>query len=221
MVKEGSYRRSEGGGRVSYDLVSLTFANTALASLAAFSSAPPWGIPVAIYGLVTVQNGLDGHGSADAGRTFVSVMGGSLFLDIVWLMSNSTHWLSCLFLILILFLKPLIIVSTLSHLRSQGHEPQFPTSVGGFSVPNVGGLTNRLPGGFPQFGNASGGAETVWAAPTASHPPHSSSYQQPRFSLDGNLEAGAGTGGTPPPSQAAGKKAASAGAEGGGYHSLD
>jgi hypothetical protein len=53
----------------SLDTISLLLAHTALSGLASLSTAPVWSVPVALYGLVAVQKGLDGSNGAEAGRT--------------------------------------------------------------------------------------------------------------------------------------------------------
>ncbi|BGP12732.1 hypothetical protein JCM10213_008870 [Rhodosporidiobolus nylandii] len=208
---------------LSFDLSRLFFGQAALSSLAAFSSAPPWNIPVALYGLATVHSALDGPNGGDAGQTLVAVLGGSMFLDVLWFFSKSMSGLARLLFFLNWLLKPITIMALLSHLRSRGVEPSFPGAGGaGFGLPE--GLADRLPGGFPPaFGGQQRGgqSETVWAAPTPTHP--ASSYQgQPRFSLDDpDVEAGLAAAGPrnaaapPPPPQ---HKPV---AEGGGYHALE
>ncbi|GAA6032836.1 hypothetical protein JCM8097_000820 [Rhodosporidiobolus ruineniae] len=219
---------------VSFDVSRLLVAHTALSGLASLSNAPVWDIPVALYGLVTVQN-LDGPNGADAARTFIAIFAGSLALDLIWFVSNSTHGLARLLLLLNILLKPLTLISTLSQLSSRGEGMNLPT--GGFSVPSS--ITNRIPGSFPPYGQQRG-AETVWSAPPPQQAP--GSYQG-RFSLDDDLEAGGAVSGAstpsatsvPPPSKKGSSKAAAKGgeqpeppysaggtsaAEGGGYHSI-
>lgn len=53
----------------SLDLSSLLLAHTGLSALASLSNAPLYAVPVALYGLVTVQRGLEGSPGAEAGRT--------------------------------------------------------------------------------------------------------------------------------------------------------
>ncbi|GAA5849967.1 hypothetical protein JCM8547_000966 [Rhodosporidiobolus lusitaniae] len=219
----------------SLDLTSLLVGHTALTLLASLSSSPAWNVPLALYGLVTVQR-LDGANGAEAARTFVAVTGASMLLDFIWFVSNSTHGLARILILLNFFLKPITLMSTLSQLSSRGEG----FSSGNFSLP--GGLADRISGGFPPFGGQSGHgqSETVWSAPQQ-HTAPPGSYQG-RFSLDDDLEGGgAGSGASTPstlgkkvslhtgqqvPAKQAAKtplpppSSSTSAAEGGGYHSL-
>ncbi|GAA5835193.1 hypothetical protein JCM11251_006640 [Rhodosporidiobolus azoricus] len=227
----------------------LLRAHTLLSGLAALSSAPIWNIPVSLYGLAVIHQ--EGAQAGEAVRTFIAVLGGSFLLDVIWFVSNSTHGLARLVVLLNLLLKPVTIFSTLAHLRSRGeHGPSFQ----GFSVPSS--ISDRIPGGFPPFGHRQQQSETVFQQPSSVP----GSYHQPRFSIDEDLEAGAGSGASTPSTNTAmgtnplfspaplssaggakkgGKKAGAAAAveeerpappyragsttaaEGGGYHSLE
>ncbi|GAA5859710.1 hypothetical protein JCM1840_006420 [Sporobolomyces johnsonii] len=195
----------------SLDVSRLLLGHTILSGVAALWNAPPWNIPIALYGLVTVQ--LDGANSAEAIRTFVLVFGASFLLDLLWLIGPG-EWGVLIFLNLLL--KPITILAALGQLRQRG-ESTFGVN-GGFSLPA--GISDRIPGSFPPFAGHRQN-ETVWTAPTPQHP----SYQT-RFSLDDDVEAGH----VPPPKSASPsvKKAAppvastgAPAAEGGGYHTLE
>ncbi|GAA6001920.1 hypothetical protein JCM10207_002380 [Rhodosporidiobolus poonsookiae] len=223
----------------SFDLSKLLFGHVVLSSLAALSNAPAWDIPVALYGLAIQP--LDGPHAGETGRTFVAVTGLSFILDLVWFVSNSTHGFARILILLNFLLKPVTIMSALSHLRSNGES--------GFSFQGSipAGLAERIPGSFPPFGHRQQGSETVFSAPGHSQPP--GGYQT-RFSLDDDLEAnsaggsgastpaasikkgstgaaagsGAGAGksaGGGAPGQGAGGYGSGNAAEGGGYHSLE
>ncbi|GAA5904319.1 hypothetical protein JCM6882_003195 [Rhodosporidiobolus microsporus] len=156
-----------------------------LSALSAFSSSPLWNVPVSLYGLAVIHQ--DGAQAGEALRTFIAVLGGSFVLDFVWFVTNSTHGLARVLILFNFLLKPVTIMSTLSQLRARGdHGPSFQ----GFSVPS--GIADRIPGSFPPFGHRQPQQnETVFQQP--------SSYQQPRFSLDEDLEAGgAGSGASTP-----------------------
>ncbi|GAA5920773.1 hypothetical protein JCM1841_004182 [Sporobolomyces salmonicolor] len=198
----------------SLDVSRLLLGHAVLSGIAALWNAPPWNVPIALYGLVTVQ--LDGANSAEAIRTetqFVLVLGGSFLLDLLWLVGPG-EWGVLIFLNLLL--KPVTLLAALGQLRQRG-ESTFGVN-GGFSLPA--GISDRIPGGFPPFASHRQN-ETVWTAP----PPQHSSYQT-RFSLDDDVEAGH----VPPPKSASPslKKAAppppttgTPAAEGGGYHTLE
>ncbi|BGP36705.1 hypothetical protein JCM10449v2_000606 [Rhodotorula kratochvilovae] len=216
------------------DLTRLLQGHVVLSALAAFSNAPAWNVPLAVVGLVVVPQLGEGHG-AESVRQFVLALGGSLFLDFIWFVQNSTHGLVRVLILLNWLLKIVTVTTALSSLRARGEGSfSFPGAgaggMGGFSLP--GGLADRLPGGFPPFGQQrqQHEGETVWAAP----PQQPASYQT-RFSLDEEASAGSATPPPPPPptsgsgksGAAAGRKGAQAGtephlaAEGGGYHSLE
>ncbi|GAA5820085.1 hypothetical protein JCM3770_003346 [Rhodotorula araucariae] len=218
------------------DLTRLLQGHVALSALAAFSNAPAWNVPLALVGLVVVPQLADGHGPESV-RQFVLALGGSLVLDFVWFLQNSTHGLVRVLILLNWLLKIVTVTTALSSLRARGEGsfglPGGAGGMGGFSLP--GGLADRLPGGFPPFGQQrqpQHGGETVWSAPEQ----QPAAYQT-RFSLDEEASAGSATPPPPPPPAGAsgGRKGAAGGgrkgsqvgtephlaAEGGGYHSLE
>ncbi|GAA5834319.1 hypothetical protein JCM9279_004283 [Rhodotorula babjevae] len=210
------------------DVNRLLQGHVVLSALAAFDNVPAWNLPLSLVGLVVVPQLADGHG-AESARQFVLALGGSVLLDFVWFVTHSTHGFVRVAIFLNWLLKFITIATALSSLRARGQGsfnlPGGMGGAGGFSIP--GGIADRLPTGFPPFGQQQRQqqeSETVWSAP-AQQP---TSYQ-PRFSLDEEASAGSAT----PPHQAAptstslgggggGKKGGMAPqAEGGGYHSLE
>ncbi|BGP21741.1 hypothetical protein Rt10032_c01g0440 [Rhodotorula toruloides] len=218
------------------DLTRLLQGHTILSCVAALSDAPVWNPAISIVGLMVVARMDEGASAAETVRQFVAVLGGSIFLDFLWFVSNSTHGLVRVLIMVNWLLKFITIMNALSQLRARG-ENSFGYQGAGFTLP--GGLADRIPGSFPSFGGRQRETgETVWSAQAQQH-----SYQT-RFSLDEEASAGSATPPPPPPppSSASGKKGAGAGgsesgktgsrkdpvaplpatpAEGGGYHTLE
>ncbi|GAA5995007.1 uncharacterized protein JCM10292_004483 [Rhodotorula paludigena] len=220
------------------DLNRLVQAQVILTSVAALSNVPAWNVPLAIVGLVVVP-GLSEGGGAESVRQWVLALGGSVLLDFIWFVGNSTHGLARVLIIVNWLLKIVTVLSALTQLRARG-EGSFGFQASGFSIP--GGLADRIPNSFPPFGQRQQGSEEVWSAPppTQQHSSTGIGGYQPRFSLDEEASAGSST---PPVQQqqpaapaSSGKKSAAGGgggkkggeagvlptaAEGGGYHTLE
>ncbi|GAA5840464.1 hypothetical protein JCM5353_001119 [Sporobolomyces roseus] len=217
----------------SFDLSRLLIGHTVLSSLAALYSndVPQWNIPLALYGLATIQSY---QITSESLSTFLMLFGGSVLLDLGRLVFGGSFQF---FFFLNFLLKPLTLLTALGQLRQTGD--------GGASFA-AGGMGDRImnaTSGFPPFGHrqqasTSGQNETVWSAPGSTAPP--GSYQA-RFSLDGeDLESGTqpsdplngshsrGPSASAPPTVQTQSKsfvspqgARGAKKEGGGYHTLE
>ncbi|GAA5855290.1 hypothetical protein JCM3766R1_001192 [Sporobolomyces carnicolor] len=170
----------------SFDLSKLLIGQVVLSSLAALYSdeAPQWNIPLALYGLVTVQAA---QVTPESLSTFLLLFGSSLVLDLGKLLFGSGGY--SFFFFLNFLLKPLTLWATLGQLRQ--------TSAASFSGGPGGGIGDRIlnaTSGFPPFGHRQPTSETVWSAPpNATAPP--GSYQT-RFSLDDDASRDLETGQT-------------------------
>ncbi|KAH8921852.1 hypothetical protein BT69DRAFT_290859 [Atractiella rhizophila] len=120
------------------DLSKLLIFHSALSLFTSLSISPPYNLPLALYGLLSLDGASQG---GDGIRNFAYLWAASVGLDIFWLISWREEYggFFVSLVILNLLLKPITVLSSLS--RSSGGAFQLPTSMpGGFptSIPSFG-----------------------------------------------------------------------------------
>ncbi|KAJ7181667.1 hypothetical protein C8R43DRAFT_1229473 [Mycena crocata] len=126
----------------------LTLASTALSFIISPFAAPPYNLPILLFGtLAQQQEGSDGQ----ALQIFTGLLGGSAIFDVIWMMNNEQNgFIKFLTFVLLLLKIPTFVAFALA-VRQRGG--QF--SGLGIRGGDLGGATvwDSMPGGFGSGGN--------------------------------------------------------------------
>jgi len=133
------------------DLSKLVLFGTVLSVVIAPFSSPPYNLPIFLFGTL-VQEVPDAPQSL---RSFVALLGGSVVLDIIWLVKNSQGAFTRTITIILLIFKVPTFFAFANNFRQAG------SSFGGLNIGgrDLGGATVwSMPGGFT---STAGGYQTV------------------------------------------------------------
>jgi len=138
----------------SLDPRNLVILETTLAFLTSPFAAPPYNLPIFLFGVYAQEN----SDSNQSLKLFTGLLGGSTFFDIIWMARNDQHWFIKTFSILILLLKAPTFFAFLTALRQRGEQFSGLNIRGGdLSGPTVW----SMPGGFTSLGGGRNGYEAV------------------------------------------------------------
>ncbi|KAF7306932.1 hypothetical protein MIND_00485800 [Mycena indigotica] len=154
---------------------------TALSFVTSPFQAPPYNLPIMLFGSLAQQQDANMNSDNQASQTFAGLLGGSIVFDIIWMTSNSQNVFIRLLTVLQLLLKVPTFFAFGLALRQRGGQFSGLNIRGG----DLGGATvwDSMPGSFGAVGNgyqnldeerpprAAPSMPTAHPAPPPSQPP--------------------------------------------------
>jgi len=126
-------------------------------------TAPSYNLPLFLFGAYAQEN----SDSNQSLKLFTGLLGGSMLMDIIWLIRNEQNWFIRLLSVLILIFKAPTFFAFLSALRQRGEQfSGLGVRGGDLSGPTVW----SMPGGFSGLGGGRNGYDSVDDRDVEAHP---------------------------------------------------